>query len=130
MAAPAWFCEPVDLAYPGWTRPPLNMNQRLHWATERRLKRQVKDLTCWLAKAARLGPYERIAVELHWQPAVRRSRDGDNQYSTIKAAVDGLVLAGVVPQDTTDRVEHRGLVLHEVAKPARVWLRVVPLPPL
>ena len=95
-----------------FTRPPLSLNDRSHWAVKARTTREIRNATAVLARAKGVAHCARIAVELHYQQKVARPIDGENAYPTIKAAVDGLRDAGVVDDDDTTRVEHHGLVLH------------------
>ena len=81
-----------------WTSPPLTENQRLHWALKGRVTKDVR-LTGKLL-AARLGRQERVEVTLTWFVPNHRKRDEDNVVPTLKALCDGLVDAGVVPDDT------------------------------
>lgn len=78
---------------------PLSMNDRGHWTTKHRKVRQLRADACLLARAARIPPLGRIAVELHYAPRDRRIRDPLNLAATLKPVEDGIVDAGVVPDD-------------------------------
>lgn len=88
-----------------WARPPLTANQRHHWATRARLTADVRRATHLLALAAKLPKgATHVTVALHYVPRDRRRRDPSNLMPTQKAALDGLVDAGLVPDDTPDYV--------------------------
>ncbi|KGF17384.1 crossover junction endodeoxyribonuclease RusA superfamily protein [Corynebacterium freneyi] len=88
-----------------YSRPPLTANQRLHWAAKARITADVRRTTMLLARAAKLPrDREHVTVALHYVPRDRRRRDADNLVPTLKAACDGLVDAGLVPDDTPDQM--------------------------
>lgn len=83
------------------TRPPLSMNDRRHWTASSKAVKQLRHLTA--TRAASLGlpkNLEHISTQLVWLTPDKRRRDEDNITSTAKAAWDGLVDYGIVPDDT------------------------------
>lgn len=82
-----------------YSRPPLSANQRLHWAQKARITRQIRRDAFLLAKAAKIPACERIIVRMEYLPRDKRRRDPSNLMPTQKAVVDGLIDAGVVPDD-------------------------------
>ena len=113
-----------------WTAPPLNLNQRGHWQTRARKIREVRHAACVLAKASPLGrhPVGKVRVTLHYIPRDRRTRDEENSVPTLKACCDGLVDAGLVPDDAPAYMEKPMPVLHPAASVSnlapRLWLVV------
>lgn len=107
-----------------WNSPPLTANQRLHWAKRATITREVRQTTCLLARKAPHG--DRLVVTLHYRPAMRRVRDRHNLWPTVKACVDGLVDAGIVPDDDSEHVSAPEPVIHEPEKPrpAALWLEL------
>jgi crossover junction endodeoxyribonuclease RusA len=82
----------------GWSRPPLTANQRLHWAARAKLTREIRYAAAvWFHT---FGPVKRCEVSLIWYVTDARRRDADNAFPTLKAACDGIVDAGIVPDDT------------------------------
>ena len=90
-----------------WTKPPLSLNDRSHWRAKAAATASVRIA----ARAGAIGarnrsfvpppwPLERAAVTLTYYPRDRRRRDATNLVATYKACVDGLVDAGVIPDDT------------------------------
>lgn len=114
-----------------WTAPPLSLNHRRHWRANAAKVRAVRDATHLLAKQAHLGPCPRVRVTLHYLPRDRRVRDEENAVPTLKACCDGLVDAGVVPDDAPAFMVKDMPVLHEPASVSgltpRLWLVVLPL---
>lgn len=88
-----------------WTRPPLTANQRLHWAHKAKITAEIRDLAAWQAK--RVPPMTRCRVDLIWKVRDSRRRDVDNVVPTLKAICDGIVDAGVVPDDTPQYMDKR-----------------------
>lgn len=84
---------------------PLSMNDREHWRTKARKVKQLRSDIKTLARAAGIPPLVRIAVELHYAPRDRRRRDAINLSATLKVCEDGIVDAGVVPDDVALYVE-------------------------
>lgn len=84
---------------------PLSMNDREHWQIKRRRVAALRQAVATLARAAPIPPLERIAVELHYAPPDRRRRDPLNLVATLKPSEDGIVDAGVVPDDVPEYVE-------------------------
>jgi crossover junction endodeoxyribonuclease RusA len=89
----------IDLPY---SKPPLSMNQRLHYAAHARIKAQVRADTAVLVRAAGVPPLRAISIDLHYVPRDRRRRDPLNLVATLKCVEDGVVDAGVIPDDTPD----------------------------
>lgn len=106
-----------------WPRPPLNANQRLHWAAKAKKTRDIRDCTRLFAMS--MDPAEHITVQLTWVVTDKRRRDSDNIYPTFKAMCDGLVDAGIVPDDTPQYMDKRApLIRHEPGGKARLELEV------
>lgn len=96
----------------------LSLNDRQHWAVKHKHVKEWRDAAHVLARAARIPLCSRIRVELHYVPAQERRRDPDNLVACLKPLVDGLVDAGVVPDDTERYVERTFPIIH----PARATL--------
>ncbi|AAN12622.1 RusA-like Holliday junction resolvase [Mycobacterium phage Che9c] len=103
-----------------WSRPPLTANQRMHWAAKARKTREVRTAAALLARDA--PRTDRLVATLHYQPRQQRRRDNHNLWPTVKALVDGLVDAGVVPDDDTEHVSTPEPVIHPAAGTSALWL--------
>ena len=82
----------------------INLNGREHWSVKARLTKAWRTAAYYEAVAAgvkRLGPSV-VTVTLPVQTA--HKRDPHNFVPTVKAIVDGLVDAGVWPDDNSDWV--------------------------
>jgi crossover junction endodeoxyribonuclease RusA len=87
--------------------PPVTANQRMnHFARARHVK-TLRGTTGMLARAARIPELGTCRVTLTWFVNTRHRRDADNVVPTLKAACDGLVDAGIVPDDTPDLMDKR-----------------------
>lgn len=105
--------------------PPANMNVRSHWAVSARETRLWRETVGWMALAWRrerhVGRYGRVVhVVLHATPPDRRRRDRHNLTPCLKAAVDGLIDAGVIADDTPEHVVSDRVELHP-ADGVRAW---------
>lgn len=107
-----------------FTKPPLTMNQRMHWAQKSPITRRLREEAHVRAKAMKVGHHGHVTVRLHYQAADNRRRDEDNLTPTFKALCDGLVDAGVVDDDTSDYMTKLMPRIHakEPGEPARCWL--------
>lgn len=104
--------------------PPLTANLRLHWRARHARTKRVRHAVAWGVRA--LGPIRaaRLTVTLHYAPGDSRRRDPSNLMPTQKAAVDGLVDAGLVPDDTPEFVFEHVPVIHPGPGPRRLWLEI------
>ncbi len=79
---------------------PLSLNDRRHHMAHAAMKKQVRLNAKNLALYAKIPALARIAIELHYCPRDSRRRDEINLVATLKPAEDGIVDAGVIPDDT------------------------------
>lgn len=98
--------EPVELVgwalHLPWERNPIPANKpsgKSHWTHTYRATAPVRQVGFTLARAAKIGLQPRIRVRLDWEVTDRRVRDEDNLVPPMKALVDGIRTAGVVPDD-------------------------------
>ena len=69
-----------------------------HWSRYAKLKKTATEIIAWNCKAQRLKPIDdRVTLVFDW-PHSRR--DPDNQSFGAKMILDGLVKAGVLPDDS------------------------------
>ena len=87
----------LSVVFP-WTRPPLSMNDRLHHMAKAKLTAEIRQAAA--AAFAGFPPSERVEVTMTWTVKDRIRRDSENPVATLKPLCDGLVDAGVVPDDT------------------------------
>lgn len=86
-----------------YQRPPLSLNDRMHWAAKARLTKEIRSYVREFC-TYRVPTLERAHITLHWVPRDRRRRDTDNPFPTLKAAIDGVKDAGIVPDDDARHV--------------------------
>lgn len=76
------------------------MNQRMHWHQRRLLASRVRTDARVITRAAAVPPMQHVTVEMVWIVPDKRRRDADNPVLTSKSWCDGMVDAGIVPDDT------------------------------
>lgn len=104
---------------------PLSQNDRFFWATNARMVKDIRDGVHWAAKANKVPTGVRHAtVQLHYRPAGRSVTDSPNLTATSKPAIDGLVDAGIVTNDTDAHVTEVMPVIDRGPGPRRLWLTV------
>lgn len=91
---------PVPLA-----KNPLSLNGRMHWRTKAGHTKQWRGYAA--LRAMHVKPMRACDVTLTWYVTDHRRRDEDNLYLLIKALCDGIVDAGVVPDDTAEYMNKR-----------------------
>ena len=82
---------------------PLLANQvhRLHFRTVAAIRKGYRDGAAKLARAQRIGSYDAICVTAWAEYPSRRSMpDADAIAPSVKPVIDGLVDAGVIPDDS------------------------------
>lgn len=116
---PARYGRTWEIRLP-WTKPPASANDRDHWRVKAQKVAEIRDvarLLCWSHIVLREPPAAkvpaRIAVGLTYVPRDKRRRDPDNLVVPLfKALVDGIVDAGIVPDDTPEYViRHMPVIL-------------------
>jgi crossover junction endodeoxyribonuclease RusA len=75
------------------------MNGREHWRVKAKKVQGVRNHAAFVAAAADIPELTGFTVELHYAPRDKRRRDPENLIATLKPFVDGLIDAGVAPDD-------------------------------
>ena len=88
----------LDLAIP--EKLAINANHRLHYQARAQRTATIRHLAGIAAQAAHLTPSPRVHIVVHIGWPNRRRRDAHNIYPTLKACIDGIVDAGVIPDDS------------------------------
>lgn len=88
----------IELPY---RTPPLTLNTmtRTHWARMATTVRNLQHAGYYLVKHEDVPPLSCLSVELIYWPGTNRVHDADNLVATLKALMDGIKKAGVVPDD-------------------------------
>lgn len=111
----------------GYNSPPLSANDRPHYRVRARITKQIRTTTWVLAKQAKLPTdCAHVTVQLHYRPRDKRRRDPSNLMPTQKACVDGLVDAGLVPDDCQEFVTELVPAIHPAEKGSEgsLWLTI------
>ena len=110
-----------------WSAPPLTMNDRSHWLVKAKTTALIRNGTCVTVTGAHLPrDLPSITVEMVYRPRDKRRRDADNLVATFKACCDGIVDAGVVPDDTPDLMRKLMPRIVPAVKgmPGALWLEI------
>jgi crossover junction endodeoxyribonuclease RusA len=79
----------------------LSTNHRWHWAKRAKTTRAWRHATCWRTVAAKLPRLTgRVAITATIHRTDTRRADAHNRLPTIKAAIDGVVDAGLIRDDS------------------------------
>lgn len=92
---------------------PMSLNDRMIWPVKAKITKEWVDATLVLTKHAKIPKLGKISVLLVYEPRDRRVRDPLNLVQSLKAVEDGIVRAGVVPDDNPLYVESRMPVILE-----------------
>lgn len=109
-----------------YDKPPLNLNQRDHWGKTTGPRKTLRTEARLRAKSMGIPTgMPHITTRLHYRAPDRRRRDEDNLIATAKPLWDGLVDAGIVPDDTSDYMTKLMPKIHPPAPegPA-LWLTI------
>lgn len=97
--SPVWVSRVLYLT----RREILSANDKVHWAVRARLTKQLRQWGYLLGRegegVARLG-LTHARVEFEFAYPDRRRRDRSNLALTVKAIMDGLIDAGLLPDDS------------------------------
>lgn len=78
----------------------LTANQRMHWRKKAQRTKAIRELAAVHTRASKPAPMQaaHCLVELTWP--TRHRRDAHNLMPTIKACIDGIVDAKLLPDDS------------------------------
>lgn len=101
----------------------LNANQQLHWADKARRVKAWRTAGCRWAEHYRVGcrPRSIVGISLPVR-SLKVRRDGANWHPTLKAVIDGLVDAGVWPDDNGEWVVTAEPAFHQGGDMVRVTI--------
>lgn len=84
---------------------PLSLNHRQHHLVKAKKVAEVRGWAQQVTQAARVPAMRKCRVTLVYEPRDKRRRDPLNLVATLKPVQDGIVDAGVVPDDTPEYME-------------------------
>ena len=102
----------------------LSLNGRLHWRERHARNEMIKGATIVMARQAKIPPLDRVTITAEFQPPDRRRRDPDNVAVAAKAAIDGVVAAGILAGDDSRFVASVTCVIGEPYPQGRLVLHV------
>lgn len=85
-------------------RIPLSGNDRGHTVAKHADQQKVKMLTRATIRRVGIPPLKAVILELIYYPGRNSGPDPDNITATMKYVIDGIVAAGVIPDDDPARV--------------------------
>lgn len=86
-----------------WPKPLMSLNDRgQHWAGKAAKTAQVRTWACAMALADSVPALSHCVVEMVWTVPDKRRRDAENPVPDLKAFCDGMVDAGVTPDDVPE----------------------------
>lgn len=84
--------------------PTLNEVRRMHFQQVAKEKKEWEHIVGWLVKEQRLKPVSRAIVTYEFYFKDKRKHDPDGYAFSAKYIQDGLVKAGILPDDNFDHV--------------------------
>lgn len=115
----------------GYPAPPLRSNDRLNRYAKARVTKAIRYDAAWMTRIQHPGVCldGPVTVTLVWTVTDRHRRDSDAAYPTLKACLDGIVDAGLLPDDHSGIV-HRTACRIEVGVQSgvRIEIEAVGLP--
>lgn len=90
--------------------PPISLNSRQNRFVKARLTRDLRAEARY--RANNIPPLALADVTLEWVNVDKRRRDEDNMFATLKPLADGLVDAGIVPDDTPEYMLKSCRIVH------------------
>lgn len=102
----------------------INANERLHWRVKNTRTQAIADAANIMARNAKIPALDRVTITVVYHPAAKRRLDPHNWYPTIKAAIDGLVRAGVLPDDDHTHLLGVDIVLGDPVPGSQFELRI------
>jgi len=105
----------------------LTANERPHWSRRAAVTGSIRVAAATLARAARIPPAEQAWITVVLHPHNRRRLDPHNWGPSAKAGIDGLVDAGILPDDDYTHLLAVTFLLGP-ARPARqIALHITPV---
>jgi crossover junction endodeoxyribonuclease RusA len=107
--------------------PLLNANHRGHWSKRSGRTKAIRTAAWLLTRDAGVPHLARAYVVAEYRPPNRRTRDVHNLYPSAKAAVDGVVDAGVLTDDSDAYLIGPDMRLGAVEKLGRLVIHITEL---
>lgn len=111
----------VTLTWPVQAWPNPNRDRRKHWTRERREGREIRNAAHVIARSQRVTVASPVAVSIVWTFPDGRDRDIENWSS--KALLDGIVDAGLIPDDNARKLARIEKSIDRTTRTPRGYLR-------
>lgn len=108
--------------------PLLNANERLHWRKKNDRTQAIADAAIVMARKAKIPTLDKVTITVVYHPNAKRRLDPHNWYPTVKAAIDGIVRAGVLPDDDHTHLLGVDIILGDPVPGSQLVLHITPLP--
>lgn len=105
----------------------MNANKRIHWSKRSALTKDIRTVAGWYVIEAEVPHLERAHVVVEYRPPDKRRRDVHNLFPSAKAAIDGVVDAGVLTDDSDAYLIGPDMRLGTVEKLGRLVLHITEL---
>lgn len=103
---------------------PMTHNDRLHWRAHATKVRKIRQAVHLRAREQNIPAAAHLTVTLHYRTGGRSVTDPPNLTATSKPAIDGLIDAGLVPDDTPNHVTEHMPVIHNDPSERQAWLEI------
>lgn len=111
----------IDIPLPTWA---LNEERSMHWAVHSARTKAMREASFVLALEARVPRLDRVSIYA-WPVGSTVRQDVGGCFPAVKAAIDGLVDARILPRDTKNHVVRLTLLPPLVGKHRGLRLRIV-----
>jgi crossover junction endodeoxyribonuclease RusA len=107
----------------------MTSNQRPNHWVRAQLTKEWRTAAGWTFRSLNIPRLERVHIWVHWNAVDGRQRDPANCYPTVKACIDGITDAGVIPDDDAAHVIGPDMRLGQPCRPSTLTIALAPLEP-
>lgn len=104
-----------------------NLERTKHWTYRARITKTWRDGTNVICRTQKIPAMQRAVIHIAWNPPDKGRRDAANSYPTCKAIVDGIVDAGVIPDDNSRHCDGPYMHMGTNTKPASMTVAIIPI---
>lgn len=104
-----------------------NAERTKHWTYRSRIVKTWRDGSNVMCRALKIPAMDRAVIHIAWNPPDKNRRDAANAYPTCKGIVDGIVDAGVLPDDDSRHCDGPYMHMGPISKPASMTVAIIPI---